>query len=43
MTLSNGWEYSATFIVEPKWLNKEKEFLVVEEYDESGNIKIVKD
>ncbi len=43
MTLSNGWMYSATFITEPKWENTEKEFLVVEEYDDNGNIKIVKD
>lgn len=41
--LSNGWEYSATFTAEPKWENTEKEFLVTEEYDEDGNIKIVKD
>ena len=43
MALSNGWEYSATFTTEPKWENTEKEFLVVEEYDDNGNIKIVKD
>jgi CRISPR-associated endonuclease Csn1 len=43
MTLSNGWEYSATFTTEPKWENTEKEFLFVEEYDDNGNIKIVKD
>lgn len=41
--LSNGWEYSATFTAEPKWENTEKEFLVTEEYDEHGNIKLVKD
>jgi CRISPR-associated endonuclease Csn1 len=41
--LSNGWEYSATFTAEPKWQNTEKEFLVTEEYDEDGNIKVVKD
>jgi CRISPR-associated endonuclease Csn1 len=43
MILSNGWEYSATFTTEPKWENTEKEFLVVEEYDDYGNIKIIKD
>ncbi|HWC52058.1 MAG TPA: HNH endonuclease domain-containing protein [Chitinophagaceae bacterium] len=41
--LENGWIYSATFITEPQWLNAEKEFLVTEELDEYGNIKIVKD
>lgn len=41
--LSNGWEYSANFTAEPKWENTEKEFLVTEEYDEEGNVKIVKD
>jgi CRISPR-associated endonuclease Csn1 len=41
--LSNGWEYSATFTAEPKWENTEKEFLVTEEYDDDGNIKVVKD
>ena len=41
--LSNGWEYSTTFTTEPKWENTEKEFLVTEEYDEDGNIKVVKD
>jgi CRISPR-associated endonuclease Csn1 len=43
MTLENGWKYSATFTTEPNWLNSEKEFLVTEELDENGNIKIVKD
>jgi len=43
ITLENGWIYSATFSSEPKWLNTEKEFLVTEELDEKGNIKIVKD
>ncbi|MCH7400293.1 type II CRISPR RNA-guided endonuclease Cas9 [Belliella kenyensis] len=43
LTLSNGWEYSATFTTEPNWLNAEKEFLVVEEYDDNGKIKIIKD
>ena len=42
-TLSNGWTYSATFTAEPKWLDIEKDFLVTEELDEDGNIKIVKD
>ncbi|MBS1588414.1 MAG: type II CRISPR RNA-guided endonuclease Cas9 [Bacteroidetes bacterium] len=41
--LSNGWIYSATFTAEPQWLNTEKEWLVTEELDENGNIKIVKD
>src|SRR5690606_33418221 len=35
--------YSATFTAEPQWLNTEKEWLVTEELDENGNIKIVKD
>ncbi len=43
LTLSNGWTYSATFTAEPKWLDTEKDFLVTEELDENGNIKIVKD
>jgi CRISPR-associated endonuclease Csn1 len=43
ITLDNGWVYSATFTSEPLWLNQEKEFLVTEELDENGNIKIVKD
>ncbi len=43
VTLENGWLYSATFSSEPLWLNAEKEFLVTEELDENGNIKIVKD
>ncbi|WP_410222186.1 type II CRISPR RNA-guided endonuclease Cas9 [Pedobacter sp.] len=43
MTLSNGWEYSATFTTDPKWENTEKEFLVTEELNENGDIKIVKD
>ncbi|MBX2965580.1 MAG: type II CRISPR RNA-guided endonuclease Cas9 [Cyclobacteriaceae bacterium] len=43
LTLENGWTYSATFTSEPQWLNTEKEFLVTEELDEHGNIKIVKD
>lgn len=43
LTLSNGWFYSATFTAEPQWLNTEKEFLVTEELDENGNVKIVKD
>jgi CRISPR-associated endonuclease Csn1 len=41
--LSNGWEYSATFTAEPKWENLEKEFLITEEYDEDGKIKVTKD
>lgn len=43
ITLENGWIYSATFSSEPQWLNTEREFLVTEELDENGNIKIVKD
>ncbi|TRX12151.1 type II CRISPR RNA-guided endonuclease Cas9 [Flavobacterium gawalongense] len=43
MTLENGWVYSATFSTEPQWLNTEKEFLIIEEIDDEGNIKIVKD
>lgn len=43
ITLNNGWIYSATFSSEPQWLNTEKEFLVTEELDENGDIKIVKD
>ncbi|TBR19487.1 MAG: type II CRISPR RNA-guided endonuclease Cas9 [Chitinophagaceae bacterium] len=43
ITLGNGWVYSATFSTEPQWLNTEKEFLVTEELDADGNIKIVKD
>jgi len=43
VTLNNGWVYSATFSSEPQWLNAEKEFLVTEELDENGDIKIVKD
>ena len=41
--LENGWVYSATFTTEPQWLNNEKEFLIIEELDDEGNIKIVKD
>jgi CRISPR-associated endonuclease Csn1 len=43
IVLNNGWEYSATFYSEPNWLNQEKEWLVIEELDEDGNIKIVKE
>lgn len=43
LTLENGWIYSATFTSEPQWLNTEKEFLITEELDENGEIKIVKD
>jgi CRISPR-associated endonuclease Csn1 len=43
MTFENGWEYSATFTTTPDWLNLEREFLITEELDENGNIKIVKD
>ena len=41
--LSNGWEYNATFTTQPNWLNTEKDFLITEEIDDDGNIKIVKD
>jgi CRISPR-associated endonuclease Csn1 len=43
ITFENGWEYAATFTTEPNWLNTEKEFLITEELDENGNIKIGKD
>ena len=43
VTFENGWDYSTTFTAEPNWLNTEKEFLITEELDEDGNIKIVKD
>jgi len=43
ITLENGWTYSATFSTEPQWLNIEKEFLITEELDENGSIKIVKE
>lgn len=43
ITFSNGWKHSFPFTTEPNWLNTEREFLIVEEYDENGNIKIVKD
>ncbi len=43
LTLENGWVYSATYTSEPQWLNVEKDFLVTEELDENGDIKIVKD
>ncbi len=43
MTLSNGWTYSAPFVTAPNWLNTEKEWLITEELDEAGNIKITKD
>lgn len=40
---TNGWEYSATFISEPNWKDTKREFLISEEYDADGNIKIIKD
>lgn len=43
ITLENGWEFSAAFTTEPQWAGLEKDFLITEEYDESGNIKIIKD
>lgn len=41
--LENGWTYSAPFITEPKWVNSIREFLVTEEIDEEGNVKLTKD
>lgn len=41
--LENGWIYSATFFSEPQWINTKKEFLISEELDENGDIKIVYD
>lgn len=38
----NGWEYTASFYKEPNWLNTVREFLITEEYDQKGKIKIVK-
>lgn len=43
ITFDNGWKHSFPFTSEPNWLNTEREFLVVEEYDDNGNVKIVKD
>lgn len=43
ITLSNGWIHRATFTTEPNWLNSEKDFLVTEELDEFGQIKISKE
>lgn len=43
IVLENGWVYSATFTNEPDWLNKIKEFLITEEIDENGNVKVEKD
>lgn len=43
ITFENGWKHSFPFTTEPNWLNTEREFLVTEEYDDDGNIKIVKD
>lgn len=41
--LENNWVYSATFTTDPNWLNQTKEFLITEELDQDGNIKIIKD
>lgn len=41
--LENNWIYSATFTTEPNWVNQTKEFLITEELDQDGNIKIIKD
>lgn len=43
ITLENGWIYSATFSSAPQWLDTEREFLVTEDLDEQGNIKVIKD
>ncbi|MBW7887229.1 MAG: type II CRISPR RNA-guided endonuclease Cas9, partial [Bacteroidetes bacterium] len=43
ITLENGWIYSATFSTEPLWLNTEREFLITEEIDENGIVKIAKE
>ncbi|MFM2337500.1 MAG: hypothetical protein RL115_693, partial [Bacteroidota bacterium] len=43
VSFENGWVHSFPFTSEPNWLNTEREFLVIEEYDENGFIKIVKD
>jgi CRISPR-associated endonuclease Csn1 len=43
ITLENGWEYNATFFAEPQWKNQEKEFLIMEELDDNGKIKVTKD
>lgn len=43
MILSNGWSYSSRFTSEPEWLNQEKEFLIREELDFDGNVKVVKE
>lgn len=42
ITLENGWIYSAPFSSEPQWIDTEREFLVTEELDDLGNIKIIK-
>ena len=43
ISLENGWSYSYHFTTEPQWLNQTKEFLITEELDKDGNIKVVKD
>ncbi len=43
MLLSNGWIYSNRFTSEPEWLNQQKEFLIREELDVDGNVKVVKE
>lgn len=43
ITLENNWVYSASFTSEPLWEGHEKDFLITEELNENGDIKIVKD
>jgi len=44
ITLENGWVVNyATFGTEPAWLNTSREFLVTEELDENGNVKLTKE
>ena len=42
VVLENGWIYNAKLSSEPQWLNTSKEFLITEELDQEGNIKISK-
>jgi CRISPR-associated endonuclease Csn1 len=42
-SLENGWIYSATFVEKPNWIDETKEFLIIEELDEHGEIKLIKD
>jgi len=43
LTLENGWVYKAPFNIEPKWQDVVKEFLVTEELNEKGLVKIDKE